>query len=37
MTIQIAVKLNEEKTDQHKNIYIFTDNQSIIQTIDAPK
>ena len=37
IAIQMAVKLFEEKINQYKNVYIFTDNQSAIQTIDSPK
>ena len=33
----MAVKLYEEKVNQYMNVYIFTDNQSAIQTIDSPK
>jgi hypothetical protein len=35
--IQMAVKLFEEKINEYMNVYIFTDNQSAIQTIDKPK
>lgn len=35
--IQMAVKLYEEKINEYMNVYIFTDNQSAIQTIDSPK
>ena len=35
--IQMAVKLFEEKIDKYKNVYIYTDNQSTIQTIDSTK
>jgi ribonuclease HI len=34
--IQMAVKLFEEKINIYTNVYIFTDNQSTIQTIDSP-
>ena len=34
--IQMAIKLFEEKINEYTNVYIFTDNQSIIQTIDSP-
>jgi ribonuclease HI len=34
--IQMAVKLFEEKINEYTNVYIFTDNQSAIQTIDLP-
>jgi len=33
----MAVTLFEEKTDEHANVYIFTDNQSAIQTVESPK
>ena len=35
MTIQMAIKLFEEKINEYINIYIFIDNQSIIQTIKS--
>ena len=35
MAIQMAVKLFEEKINEYINVYIFTDNQSIIQTIES--
>jgi len=37
MAIQMAVSLFEEKIEEYSNIYIFTDNQSAIQTIESPK
>ena len=33
----MAVKWFEEKINEYVNIYIFTENQSAIQTIDSPK
>ena len=35
--IQMAVSLFEEQIEKYKNIYIFTDNQSAIQTMESPK
>ena len=35
--IQMAISVFERKIDEHPNIYIFTDNQSAIQTIESPK
>ena len=35
--IQMAITLLEEKIQEYSNAYIFTDNQSMIQTIEAPK
>lgn len=35
--IQMAVTLFEELINEYMNVYIFTDNQSAIQTIEAPK
>ena len=32
----MAVKLFEEKINEYTNVYIFTDNQSAIQTIESP-
>ncbi len=33
----MAITLFEEKIQEHPNVYIFTDNQSAIQTIESPK
>jgi ribonuclease HI len=35
--IQMAITLFRETMDKHKNVYVFTDNQSAIQAIDTPK
>src|SRR5204863_3863308 len=35
--IQMAITLFEEKIQEYPNVYIFTDNQSAIQTIETPK
>jgi len=35
--IQMAVTLFEENTEEYSNVYIFTDNQSAIQTIETLK
>ena len=35
--IQMAITLFEEKIQEYPNVYVFTDNQSAIQTIEAPK
>ena len=35
--IQMAVSEFERKIDKYSNVYIFTDNQSAIQTIESPK
>lgn len=37
MAIQMAVSLYETKIEEYPNVYIFTDNQSTIQTIESPK
>jgi len=37
MAIQMVVSLFEEKIEEYSNIYIFTDNQSAIETIESPK
>jgi len=37
MAIQMAITLFEEKIQEYPNVYIFTDNQSAIQTIETPK
>ena len=33
----MAITLFEEKIQEYPNVYIFTDNQSAIQTIETPK
>jgi len=35
--IHMAVTLFEEKINKYTNVYIFTDNQSAIQAVEAPK
>ena len=35
--IQMAITLFEKKIQEYPNVYIFTDNQSAIQTIETPK
>jgi hypothetical protein len=35
--IQMAITLFEEKIQEYPNVYVFTDNQSAIQTIETPK
>jgi len=37
MAIQMAITLFEEKIQEYPNVYVFTDNQSMIQTIETPK
>jgi ribonuclease HI len=37
MAIQMAMTLFEKKIEEYSNVYIFTDNQSAIQTIESPK
>ena len=37
MAIQMAITLFEEKIQEYPNVYVFTDNQSVIQTIGTPK
>jgi ribonuclease HI len=33
----MAVTLFKETMDDYRNVYVFTDNQSVIQAVDAPK
>ena len=35
--IQMAIELFTEKSAEHTNAYIFTDNQSAIQAVETPK
>ena len=35
--IQMAITEFEESTNKYKKVYIFTDNQSAIQTVESPK
>ena len=35
--IQMAIELFTEKSDEHTNAYIFTDNQLAIQAVETPK
>ncbi len=37
MAIQMAITLFKEKIQEYPNVYVFTDNQSVIQTIETPK
>ncbi len=37
MAIQMAITLFKEKIQEYPNVYVFTDNQSAIQTIETPK
>ena len=37
MIIQMVVSIFKKKIKEHNNVYIFTDNQSAIQTIESSK
>src|SRR5437762_8794650 len=37
MAIQMAITLFEDKIQEYLNVYVVTDNQSAIQTIETPK